>query len=104
MVYIRRFGAVENEEEAELARNITRDVLSCNFKEGSFGRKYWSWLKTSTYQDWPLHNSRLKNVCEDVVLKKTKDPHFLFFFPGGGNTEQHTSLLIYKPQKPTEKK
>jgi len=68
LVYIKGYGAVEP-RDSKRAAEIIRDLIVCNYSAGSYGLKYLRWLKTSGYKAWPLHNIRLKNVCEGLEVQ-----------------------------------
>ena len=80
MVYIKGYGAVE-QSRAEDAVSILRSVFMCNYTTGSPANKMLNFLKGSGYKKWPLHNIRLRNICENVATDKKDDlclsPDFL---------------------------
>ena len=80
MVYIKGYGAVE-QSRAEDAVSILRSVFMCNYTTGSPANKMLGFLKGSGYKKWPLHNIRLRNICENVATDKKDDlclsPDFL---------------------------
>ena len=68
MVYIKGYGAVESSRALD-AVSLLRSVFSCNYTEGSPANAMLSFLSKSGYKKWPLHNIRLRNVCEGVAEK-----------------------------------
>lgn len=66
MVLIKGYGAVED-DKADLARRILEDIFRCNYTLGSQGAQLLRYLKSSGYKKWPLHNIRLRNVCEGLA-------------------------------------
>jgi len=68
MVYIKGYGAVESSRALD-AVSLLRSVFSCNFTTGSPANAMLSFLSKSGYKKWPLHNIRLRNVCEGVADK-----------------------------------
>ena len=65
MVYIKGYGAVEQSRALD-AVSLLRSVFTCNYTTGSPANAMLSFLKTK-YKQWPLHNIRLRNVCEGVA-------------------------------------
>lgn len=66
MVLIKGYGAVED-DKADLARRVLEDIFRCNYTLGSQGAELLRYLKSSGYKKWPLHNIRLRNVCEGLA-------------------------------------
>ena len=68
MVYIKGYGAVESSRALD-AVSMLRSIFSCNYTTGSPANAMLSFLSKSGYKKWPLHNIRLRNVCEGVAEK-----------------------------------
>ena len=69
MVYIKGYGAVETSRAVD-AVSLLRSVFTCNYTTGSPANAMLSFLSKSGYKKWPLHNIRLRNVCEGVADKE----------------------------------